>query len=109
MLPDLAGPAGKEIYMKEALKQVVDLLHAPARIPNEIKHFKCLNRLKKWLAVLAQYKFVCKHHAIAHIEEKSNRGYLPRARVESLPDEVPQHDTLPCRPPSEWRTSPKKF
>ena len=70
--------------MKEALKQVVDLLHAPARIPNEIKHFKCLNRLKKWLAVLAQYKFVCKHHAIAHIEEKSNRSCPPRACVESL-------------------------
>jgi hypothetical protein len=30
ILPDLAGPAGKEIYMKEALKQVVDLLRSPA-------------------------------------------------------------------------------
>ena len=30
MLPDLAGPAGKEIYMKEALKQVVDLFRVPA-------------------------------------------------------------------------------
>ena len=29
ILPDLAGPAGKEIYMKEALKQVVDLFRAP--------------------------------------------------------------------------------
>jgi hypothetical protein len=29
MLPDLAGPAGKEIYMKEALKQVVELFRAP--------------------------------------------------------------------------------
>jgi len=33
MLPDLAGPAGKEIYMKEALKQVVDLLLSPAQNP----------------------------------------------------------------------------
>jgi hypothetical protein len=30
ILPDLAGPAGKEIYMKEALKQVVDLFRVPA-------------------------------------------------------------------------------
>ena len=30
MLPDLAGPAGTEIYMKEALEQVVDLLRSPA-------------------------------------------------------------------------------
>jgi len=29
ILPDLAGPAGKEIYMKEALKQVVDLFRVP--------------------------------------------------------------------------------
>ena len=87
--------------MKEALEQVVDLLLAPARNTIKIKDFKCLNHLKNWLAVLAQYKFVCKHHAIAHIEEKSNRGCPPRARVESLPDEVPQQDTLPCRPPSE--------
>jgi hypothetical protein len=32
MLPDLAGPAGKEIYMKEALKQVVDLFRAPGSV-----------------------------------------------------------------------------
>jgi hypothetical protein len=32
MLPDLAGPAGKEIYMKEALKQVVELFHMPASV-----------------------------------------------------------------------------
>jgi hypothetical protein len=73
------------------------------------KGFECINHLKKWLAVLAQYKFACKHHAIAHIEEKSNRGQTPRTRVENLPDEVPQQDTLPRRPPSEWRTSPKKL
>ncbi len=30
MLPNLTGPAGKEIYMKEALEQVVELLRAPA-------------------------------------------------------------------------------
>jgi len=29
ILPDLAGPAGKEIYMTEALKQVVELFRAP--------------------------------------------------------------------------------
>jgi len=33
MLPDLAGAAEKEIYMKGALKQVVDLLRSPARNP----------------------------------------------------------------------------
>jgi hypothetical protein len=33
MLPNLAGPAGKEIYMKEALEQVVDLLRSPAQNP----------------------------------------------------------------------------
>jgi hypothetical protein len=32
MLPDLAGPAGTEIYMKEALEQVVELFHAPASV-----------------------------------------------------------------------------
>jgi hypothetical protein len=32
MLPDLAGPAGTEIYMKEALEQVVDLFRAPASV-----------------------------------------------------------------------------
>jgi hypothetical protein len=30
MLPDLAGAAEKEIYMKGALKQVVDLFCSPA-------------------------------------------------------------------------------
>jgi hypothetical protein len=40
MLPDLAGPAGKEIYMKEALKQVVDLFRTPARITNEKQGFQ---------------------------------------------------------------------
>jgi hypothetical protein len=47
MLPDLAGPAGKEIYMKEALKQVVELFRVPARIPNENECFKGINHLKK--------------------------------------------------------------
>ena len=32
MLPDLAGPAGTEIYMKEALEQVVDLFRTPASV-----------------------------------------------------------------------------
>jgi len=32
MLPDLAGPAGTEIYMKEALEQVVELFRAPASV-----------------------------------------------------------------------------
>jgi hypothetical protein len=32
MLPNLAGPAGKEIYMKEALEQVVDLFRAPGSV-----------------------------------------------------------------------------
>jgi len=95
--------------MKETSEQVVDLLCDPAINPVEIKDLRCIHHLKKWLAVLPQYRFACKHHAIAHIEEKSNRGYLPRARVESLPDEVPQQDALPCRPPSEWRTAPQKF
>ena len=36
------------------------------------KGFECINHLKKWLAVLAQYKFACNYHAIAHIEEKGN-------------------------------------
>ena len=31
MLPDLAGPAGTEIYMKEALEQVVELFLAKDR------------------------------------------------------------------------------
>jgi hypothetical protein len=32
MLPDLAGASEKEIYMKGALKQVVDLFRAPASV-----------------------------------------------------------------------------
>ena len=84
MLPDLAGASEKEIYMKGALKQVVDLLCDPAINPVEIKDLRCIHHLKKWLAVLPQYRFACKHHAIAHIEEESNRGCPPRARVESL-------------------------
>jgi hypothetical protein len=35
MLPDLAGASEKEIYMKGALKQVVELFRVPARITNE--------------------------------------------------------------------------
>ena len=58
--------------MKRALEQVVELFRAPARNTIEIKDFKCIRHLKKWLAVLAQYKFACNHHAIAHIEEKGN-------------------------------------
>jgi hypothetical protein len=47
ILPDLAGPAGTEIYMKEALEQVVELFRAPARIPNENECFKGLNHPEK--------------------------------------------------------------
>ena len=36
------------------------------------KGLKHIHHLEKWLAVPAQYKFICKHHAIAHIEEESN-------------------------------------
>jgi hypothetical protein len=32
MLPDLAGASEKEIYMKGALKQVVELFRAPASV-----------------------------------------------------------------------------
>jgi hypothetical protein len=32
MLPDLVGPAGKEIDLKGALEQVVDLFHMPASV-----------------------------------------------------------------------------
>ena len=32
MLPDLAGPAGMKIYMKEALEQVIELFRAPAPV-----------------------------------------------------------------------------
>jgi hypothetical protein len=36
-------PAGKENDMNDALEQIVDLLHAPARKPIEIKDFgKCI-------------------------------------------------------------------
>jgi len=72
MLPDLAGPAGKEIYMKEALKQVVDLFCNRLEHPMKSKDFNHIYRHEKWLAVLAQYNYVCKHHAIAHVEEESN-------------------------------------
>jgi hypothetical protein len=65
-------PAGKKIVMKEALEQVVNLFRVPVKSPIKIKYFKCLNHFKKWLAVLAQHKFVCKHHAIAQIQEESN-------------------------------------
>ena len=37
MLSDLAGPAGTEIYMKEALEQVVDLLRTPAEFAMNIR------------------------------------------------------------------------
>ena len=70
--------------MKETSEQVVDLLCDPAINPVEIKDLRCIHHLKKWLAVLPQYRFACKHHAIAHIEEKSNRSCPPRACVESL-------------------------
>jgi hypothetical protein len=53
--------------------------------PMKSKDLDHIYRLKNWLTVLTQYKFVCKHRAIAHIEEESNRGYPPRARVESHP------------------------
>jgi hypothetical protein len=33
-------------------------------------------------------RMIVKYYALAHIEEKGSRGYPPRARVESLPDEV---------------------
>ena len=39
--------------------------------PMKSKDFNHIYRLKKWLAVLTQYKFVRKHHATAHIEEKA--------------------------------------
>ena len=71
MLPDWTSSAGKEIHTKEASEQVVELFRAPAIKPTGIKDFNCIDHLKKWLAVPAQYKFACKFYALAHIEKKA--------------------------------------